>query len=896
MANSLTGDFDLVAEISSMAVNRVLAAMHQCERFLHSVSLRVDDNPHPTRPNWPVVVGAVDGFGDAIANQQQIGSPNPFPGASAITDPTLAGFGLVINPDLLVSQLPPITPSHISGVAQLQLFPPVLVGPDAAGANLTVRTNVMTRYFPDKGTARLAEFMRGDLEISAPVSTIAVSRMRVIEIDFKADQANISFTNSYSSQSLSAEDLAGINLCIQNGLRTSFLPSSITLPSNIADVQLRTLPGAIAILLNLNDHASNPASVNNVFLGAGDDFAFAVGRDYLVNTLNSIASNIVSQSIPPATFAVDLGFTTLHYSYPIQLTSALFDIQTNKIVLTIQGNAGPEQNGHPPSSFSFTVTVEFSITVAGLSVSLSRGNVSVSTSSTAANIVDFFTGDITGSVEDAIDAVMANTGAGNTVSTMLDLNSTLGASLNAQLKAADGTPPIDPQGIFLIYRSAEIQPDGIVLRGSLMLLEWPSPYVEFEQIPAVRPNPVLVPTGPDYTALKTWIPGGTITQYEWSVQGQEQAYPFDVDPNRFVLLHSAPEAQDAAVAGAVALPGYSPLCLTITGTRISDYTSPPVYQPVTASVCGVTRFKVGLLPGALTGATFAPTVAAVRPGPSGQVSVTGHAPVETDTTGRSSPNLIVHFAGERPSGLEFLTEALDESKRTDAPTAIIAVLNPDEMTKAKYVPGVIYSDDVEAWQKALRVKAANSPLTLLMNPRGAIAWQQEGCSDAQKLASVLAKTLVKREPVPLGVTRPNVRIGQPVPNFLFEYTAGREMPVRKLAGRPLVLVFWRSSSKPSIQAVRDLQAVVTKGKAAQPMLLGINDGDSPEIARNAAAEAGLTATLVVDPKSEISQACGFKLWPTVVRVNAAGTITGIESGYHSEAHVPEKSEPTVAAL
>src|SRR5215469_15497169 len=190
MSNSLTGDFDLVAEISSMAVNRVLAAMHQCERFLHSISLRVDDNPHPTRPNWPVVVGAVDGFGDAIANQQQIGNPNPFPGASAITDPTLAGFGLVINSDLLVSQLPPITPSHISGVAQLQLFPPVLVGPDAAGANLTVRTNVMTRYFPDKGTARLTEFMRGDLEISAPVSTIAVSRMRVIEIDFKADQAS----------------------------------------------------------------------------------------------------------------------------------------------------------------------------------------------------------------------------------------------------------------------------------------------------------------------------------------------------------------------------------------------------------------------------------------------------------------------------------------------------------------------------------------------------------------------------------------------------------------------------------------------------------------------------------------------------------------------------------
>ena len=79
------------------------------------------------------------------------------------------------------------------------------------------------------------------------------------------------------------------------------------------------------------------------------------------------------------------------------------------------------------------------------------------------------------------------------------------------------------------------------------------------------------------------------------------------------------------------------------------------------------------------------------------------------------------------------------------------------------------------------------------------------------------------------------------------------------------------------------------------MLLAINDGDSPEIARNAAAEAGLTATLVVDPKREISQAYGVKLWPTVVRVNAAATITGIESGYHSEAHVSGNSKQTIAA-
>jgi hypothetical protein len=87
MANALTGDFDVVAQFSILAVDRILAAMHQTERFLHSISVRIDDNPHRGPiVNWPTVVGVVDSFGDAVANQQQVGKPNPFPGASAATD------------------------------------------------------------------------------------------------------------------------------------------------------------------------------------------------------------------------------------------------------------------------------------------------------------------------------------------------------------------------------------------------------------------------------------------------------------------------------------------------------------------------------------------------------------------------------------------------------------------------------------------------------------------------------------------------------------------------------------------------------------------------------------------------------------------------------------------
>src|SRR5215471_11853803 len=99
MANSLTGDFDVVAEFSLPAVNRILAAMHQCQRFLHSISVRIDDNPHPDQPGFPTAIGVVDSFGEAIADQQRIGSPNPFPPSATVTDAAFARFGALLNPD-----------------------------------------------------------------------------------------------------------------------------------------------------------------------------------------------------------------------------------------------------------------------------------------------------------------------------------------------------------------------------------------------------------------------------------------------------------------------------------------------------------------------------------------------------------------------------------------------------------------------------------------------------------------------------------------------------------------------------------------------------------------------------------------------------------------------------
>lgn len=898
MANNLTGDFDVVAEFAIPAVNRVLAAMHQTGRFLHSVSSHVDDNPHPDQPGGPTVIGVVDQFGLAIANQRQVGNPSPVGGPSAVTDAVQARLGGILNPGVLGLTQLQTTPSHISGTVQMQLSPPVLSSPASADAPLTVTTNIMSRYFPDHGSAPLAEFMRGDLSITAPINRVVSGGVRMLEIDFKAQDATIHFNPSYLSTPLSDADLAGINLCIQNGLRSSFLPSSVNLPAAIADLQMKTLPGAIAILLDLNDHTpqSTSGSVNQVFTSGGDDFAFAVGIDYLRNTFQALIGPLVGQTISLPPIPVNLLLTTIHISYDVTLTAITVDLVPNQLVLTIQGNATQTSHkGYLPDTFTFTGTVNFTLAVDGPTVDLVIGTPSANTSSAEINI---FRGTIADNLKSAVDSALQATGpnglsAYDTVRQMFDANQNLGQFLNPQLNPTDGNPPAEPQQLFFVYNEADIQPDGIVVHGSLLVFDWPAPHVEFEQIPSNTTGPVaqpVLPQGPDYSALNTWIPGGTIAQYAWSVQGQEQAYPFDVDANRFVLLHSAGLVADAAISG-TPVPGFAPLCLTITGTRISNF-GPVAYQTVTGSVCGFTKFNVGVLSGVTSGLTDAPMLAITCPGPSGNVVVTGCAAAQLDQTGITAPNLIIHFANfDSVAQLKALPDALEQSKRSDAPTAIIAVLSPGELLKASFTSGIIYSDDQEGWLGAFGAKSDGRPLTLIVSPKGEIVWQQEGSLQTPDLAAALEKNLVKRSPVRVIVPRLNARIGQGAANFLFEYAPGREMPLAKLKGQSVVVAFWKSAAKPSIQAVRQLQANTGKGKVS-PFLLAVNDGDDPQVARAVAAESGITATLVTDPNREISSAYGVSLWPTIVRISPSGAVTGIAYGHAADGQVP--SPPSAA--
>jgi peroxiredoxin len=880
MANVLTGEFDIVLEFAIPAANRVLAAMHRYERFSHSCSMRVNDTlPIGPAGLEPVVVGSVDASGDPTANHNAIGTRGQLLGQLTAANPQLLGLDVLANSNFAGVFEPPVTPSNLKGRAQLQVSPPTLQVPDASGARIRARMQVMARYFPDPQTSPLAEFVRGELQITADVSQVTSQQfpVSIVDINIKGENVDISFSPSFSSRPLTDSDFAAVNLLMRNALNTSFLPSNAPLPSLVHFLQIKTLaanPGALAVLLNLASPRGHSSSMNNLFVRPGDDFALGVGKEFVQAMLQL---PLIRDHRDP--------------NWDFSIRSYTLDFQDGQILLTIQGST--KHKSWPRVSADFTVKQAFTLQLVATTPGGHLDTVQLAMQGDPDLSIDFgwglgwliglFTGSavptIRAQIQSSLDSV--NPSVRQKLSAKTNLGDFLKSLLNPS-HPKPGVPPPPDIPLVIAYTSVEITSSGIVLYGSISVPEWPPAHVEFEEIPKPHgsgPGGLatgdLFSDGPEYTALKTWIPGGTVEDYEWRHLGQGP--PLLVEKNRFVYEQPPPAVLDSAVA-AGPVPAFGPMVLIVRGWRWSP-SGPVVKQPVTGTAGGYNAYPIfdGLFTGS---AGTSPMIALTQPGPGGLVEVTGYAAARPTGDLAGAPNRLVHFAGEASSAsLEILTQALRESGRADAATAVIAVLKSAQLSAVRHVPDIIYAEELgDAWMRSFGYGKTARPVTLIVNPAGKIVWQQEGELNRANLAAALRKSLVAAAPPRPRFMSPTLKLGRLAPNFVFDLEPGHGLTLRKLAGRPAILVFWKSSSKPSIDQVREMHDSAKKSGARAPAVIAINDGDPPDFASKVAAENRLPAILLPDPRGDISRAYGVRFWPTVVHLDDAGAVRKIQYG------------------
>ena len=866
MANDLTGEFDVVAQFSAPAVNRLLAAMHGIKRFPHSLSLRIDDLRRRPEHVAPTAVEIIDLEGDSVVD------PDRIQDFWQLTPDGASRFDAVVNHHLGDLVLHPLEPSLLHGRAQLQLAPPTLEIVDAAASRIKVRIRVRARYIADPQSLPVAEFAVGDLVLTTTVSQITSQVGSVVNIDLRGQAVQAAFEPTWSSSALSATDRASINRLITNTLRSSVLPSNTALPDGIGAMMFKAFTNpvpAVAILLNSAAPAGNPASVHRVFLGTAD-FAFAIGIDALRAAFQPALDEILSTPIPK----FEVSITGPNPTYTVVLRSVDFALRVGRIVLTIKGRATTPSWFAP--NFNFTVTQDLTLQPQGTTAELVVGQMRLDTTSW---IADRFRGRMLDRLRPIRDRALAASDAAGTVRRRLDTERTLGAFLRSLLTPArpDDQPQLPALAATLSYTSSDIEPDGIVLRGGLALADWGPPHVEFQQIaPPSGPLGGVVPSGEEYSAFKSWIAGGVIDSFEW--KRAFQTTPGFRDENRFVKLPEDPGIgtdPEFEPAGPGQLLGYRPMCVTITGRRLTA-AGPVASLPIQASYCAFHWFP--LLDVSLAEAASSPMVALTRPGPGGLVDVVGQAPAVRDDKARGAPNLVAHFGTAESAGqLHLVTEAIRTSCRVETPTAVLAVLDQDDLPRARYVDGVIYAESDERWAKTWAVNIDKRPLTVLIDASGKVAWQHAGTLDPASLIEMLRRVLRPSRFAGSSTVLPGARIGHPPPNFLFSHAPGHELTLRKLIGRPVILVFSRSGARTDAKAFARVTPMHRGWERA--VVLNIHDDATPDRTAEQAAAVDSNTTLVPDLARAISKAYGIAAWPTTIYIDAQGVVRDVRHGH-----------------
>lgn len=112
--------------------------------------------------------------------------------------------------------------------------------------------------------------------------------------------------------------------------------------------------------------------------------------------------------------------------------------------------------------------------------------------------------------------------------------------------------------------------------------------------------------------------------------------------------------------------------------------------------------------------------------------------------------------------------------------------------------------------------------------------------------------------------------GGKAPNFTLSSTDGTTVSLASLAGKPVVINFWRSDCPPCRAEMPLLQQQV--GTQSRVQLVLVNWGESPDVARAFLTRVGVHDPALLDSDLSVGRAYGVAALPTTVFVRSDGTI------------------------
>ena len=503
MSNNLTGDYDAVVEVRVKAIDGILATLHQngaykeaSPTFRHRIATRISDLSEIFRVEiiqalqWMAHVGVTTPGGEGEEQSFQAFTNKTPPGASA-------GLTAILR-EAHKAQLGFATPAStaVGGVAQVQLGTPRVTFPSNTTTEVTAHVQIRANYIRDPGTAALPKPVHGEVEITFAVQP----GQGVLEVQIPADDNKIQF-KADPGTGLTNSEINTIERHLRKVLRDGFEPITAELPQGFQFNRFKALGSGAAQVVALplqlgggpQPSPSAINSINNAFLGSGHEFAIGISKEFVLFLIQPTLDGIKS-SHPQFIVSGALGSAT----YTTTFTQASATWLSGKIRVQIQGHSTTPTWWAPNvSSFSITQDLELTLDTVAQNIDvkpLGQPSVNVNVN-----------GPFGGLVEGAVTPTVKNNFNSQLNSALAVAESEIDQILSGPSSMSGALHPFDNSAKTKL-ESLDTTADGVILRGGVTTKLRSNGHIEFTE------------TGNEaaFTALKSWIPAGTIDTFTWS--------------------------------------------------------------------------------------------------------------------------------------------------------------------------------------------------------------------------------------------------------------------------------------------------------------------------------------------------------------------------------------------
>jgi hypothetical protein len=862
MTNPLTGDHDVVMQVSVGTLNRLLASMHQnglaspssLPTLPHSAFVRLGDDP-ATR---------VDGVHGVVRLQ--------------------------------------------AGVPQLDLI-------HRSQDRFRIRIDLRSWFTRSSGSAPFPEFTYGTLraefglkelpqfgEPGAPLAVFPGAGPTYLppRYHFDVDPSTVSFTSFGDTSQDAAIARQAVAL-----LKTVFATAggqpmleqlkerkliSLVGPdgSQVVAIGVERGPGTPGI--------QQPANITRV-LTAGQDFAVAASREFALSLLEPHLKAL-EQSHPVVHIEVSvLGFSVVSADYVVDFAPAAswaLDTATvggvtlpcGAIDLTVAGRA-TTSSALPNCSFTIRDRLLVIFNPSTQVLVLDRKgtpNVQVDVAGPAGGAAEGPVRDkITDKYKTRMDEALQ---AARPQMVLATLTSNV---VTQQLKLSD------PQASIKLV-SAEFSQDGAVVRGSISLSPRQRGVVSFGALNDL--------TG--YGAFLSWFPGGRIVAFSWKWEPPPPA-PDGTTLDRAVVdrfVFQPPEGMPglpppdggATVGGRV--------CVSIHGLVIDPVTG--LERPALVTDCysvpdPLVIIPIFPIPGlGVTAATDRVTTPLwMRVGRDRETAIVDAARATEDM---SMANTLLVSAGSGVSSLDEVIEGIDGADRDDAGLLVLVLvpeggLSSDAASAARAkapqreAPIRVIEDIGGSWSRAFGLSFDAGEALRLIGADSRVLWSHDGPIEAATLSGVLREHLQASGTPGLVPQRPGPAVGRRPPGLPVQADAGGDQdgPVeRGLVDQSVTVCFalgWAASSRAQVYRLNERSA--TGGELVVVVLTDATSGEAAAFAEEHAPRV----IVVPDPDRTITAQHDVWLWPTTITLGPDGTVVSSTAGSHPDDDVPPPLPP-----